>query len=309
MKNLLKYCVILAVIPGISVSIAQEQAITSEILIDKSDVNANHKPLSGQINITVEAGNDDIIVDKKSNDVLFVQENQVQTSTKVLDSFSLAVQVGDVERIDSFLKNGSNPNQELYDGNTLTTLAGLKANSGMLSKALEYNGNFLKQNKDGKNFLHLAVVSQNMVFLDEAKKKIPSDIWNKMISQENKAGRNLLHTSLASLSSGTDIVSFLIANKVSINQQDANKQTPLHYAASTLNWDALELLLKAGGDVSIKDINDRTVDDYILEKMPIMLAPRFFQYLTVDSQKKVVKVIDRIVVGSEEKKVYEIIKE
>lgn len=268
---------------------------------------AQEQELSGKFNILLEAGSDNILVDKKS-DILFVQEapiieNKLETIT---NNYSMAVQTVDILRVGTFLKNGVSPHLDLYKGNTLVHISAMRASSEMLDLSLSYRANIVKPNMDGLNFLHLAISTGNKNFLESSKAKLSPEVWKQLIAQANKGERTPMHTALAQLVPNLDVIQFLHKEGIDLNKPDINKQTALHYAVANFNWESAELLLSLGADIKAKDKHDRTVEDYLLDKMPIGLAHMFFKYLSQPYQEKIVKVVDKIVVGSGEQKIYEI---
>lgn len=281
---------------SLSPSQAQDILISSDRNTD--DMSWQDLSLSQDSSITLQQGDSNILINNTKNDdsdddILFVQaESENKTIEK---NYSLAVQLGDINSLDELLKNGRHSsNMELYNGNTLVSIAGLKANIQLLNKAIEYKANITKINKDGNNFLHLSTAIGNVKFFENAKQSIGLEVWSELINKENKVGRNLLHLMLAQQNKNLDLAKFLIKNGVDINKEDINKQTPLHYAIVLQQWDIVEELLKAGGNLSIKDIHDNTAEYYMLNKLPIININRFFNNFTTENQEKILLILNNI---------------
>ncbi|XP_068694920.1 acyl-CoA-binding domain-containing protein 6-like [Montipora foliosa] len=73
------------------------------------------------------------------------------------------------------------------------------------------------------------------------------------VNAEDDQGMTLLHW--ACDRGHEDVVRYLIKNKAKVNAQDADGQTPLHYAATCDFLSIVQELLKSGADCSIADID------------------------------------------------------
>lgn len=290
------------IMSSLSLSQAQDVLIPAERSIE--DFKSQDSALRGQMSITLEQGSDNILIDKRDNDVLFVQEEQKQEVEKRVNNYSIAVQTTNISSIENLLKNGYSPNQEIYEGNTLVTIAGLRNNNRMLEIAVENKANLLKTNKSGDNLLHLATAYGKPDFFMGVKKLIDNDTWKKLILQNNKLERNLLQSMLVYQNYNLDLTKILIQNGININSVDNKKQSALHYAAIYGQWDILEELIKAGGNLYLKDSEGLSVEDYILKNIPIISAYRFFSNLSPDGQKKIITVIDKITLNDKEKEIF-----
>ncbi len=82
-----------------------------------------------------------------------------------------------------------------------------------------------------------------------------------------------LHAALA-LSSNPETIRLLIQHGADVNAKQMAGYTPLHQAASAGKTEAVEALLAAGADPSIRCDRDRTPADYAQEKGHVALAER-----------------------------------
>lgn len=96
----------------------------------------------------------------------------------------------------------------------------------------------IEQQNVKREILDCAARSGNVNIFEETKKRG----WN--IKDEE----GLIHA--AAISGKTEVVSFLIENRVNVNERDESKNIPLHYACSNGHVQVVELLVRHGADVN-----------------------------------------------------------
>jgi len=236
-------------------------------------------------NVFAQEQKEETIVDLKQNeDILFIQdeeteEQKAEKAKIVMESFSLALQMKDYDKISSYLKNGSNINTNLYDGNTAVTLSSMHKDIKFLTFLSNNGGNLSILNKNGESILYWGATGKNTEYLQTVKNIMSAKDFDSLLKKNTKTGRTPVHAAVLYVGN-VDVISWLIDQKVDINAQDSNGQTALHYAVAIRKWDSLIVLLKKNGNITIKDNNGQTVEDYILERGDIIVFPQIYPYLS-----------------------------
>ena len=69
-----------------------------------------------------------------------------------------------------------------------------------------------------------------------------------------------------------------------LNIKDKNGQTALHYALALRRWDLAKLYIESGADITLKDNNGDSFDDYLLRQGDIYGFQILYKYLTLKNQ-------------------------
>jgi ankyrin repeat protein len=213
------------------------------------------------------------------DDVLFVQEGEEEkSSAKTYDNFSIAIQSKDYKKIDSYLLKGSNININLYNGNTIVHISAFHRDLDFLLFASERKANLAQLNNNDESILYWAAGGQSVQYLEEARAILGKN-FNTLLAKQTKIGRTPLHSAIL-YSANSDVIKWLIDNKVNMNAKDINGKTALHYAAGMRRWEALEVMLKKGGNINEADDEGKTVEDYIFERMDVLSVDMFYPYVS-----------------------------
>lgn len=109
------------------------------------------------------------------------------------------------------------------------------------------------ENKDGYLPLTLACYYGHLEVVDFLAEKV------KNINGTSKFGTPLM---AAVVKGYAKITEKLLLHKANPNSKDANNTTALHYAIMFKKKDLVKLLLEAGADLSLKDNNGNSPEDY-----------------------------------------------
>jgi len=226
----------------------------------------------------------------ESEDILFIQKESKTEETEkknfFIDNFSYAVQTKNYQKMEELLKNGTNINQVIYDGNTIVNISSFHQDPVLLSFAIKKKANLKNINKNGESILYWGATGDGIEYLEAVKKAIPPKDFNDLMSKKTNTGRTPLHAAVL-YTGNPNVINWLINNKVDMDVKDINGQTALHYAASLSRWDALETLLKRGGNIKETDKNGKTVEDYILENINIFNIDKVYNHLSTNGKKYV----------------------
>lgn len=229
---------------------------------------------------------DEIVLEKGQEEVLFVQEENPQEKVVKAETFSIIVQSKKYEKIEQWLSSGASINQQLYEGNTIIHLSAMHQDKRLLDIANKYKANFLQLNNQGESALYWASASNNINYLQSLKEAVGIKLWDQLVSKNTKTQRTPLHSHIL-YKGDKQVIDFLLAQKIDINQSDNNKQTALHYAAAIGKWDLLIYLISKGGDISRQDKEKKTIEDYILEKADMSSTIKLYPYLSENGKKQI----------------------
>lgn len=228
----------------------------------------------------------------KDDEVLFVQkENLVEEREKKVimgKQFPYVLQTKDYEKISFFLKHGANINIPIYEKNTAVHISAMHGDIEYLNFLIKNKANLLLVNARNQNILYLAAQGGNVRYLEELKEVLKDKEFTIMLTQKADFGRSPIHALvLSNKTKRADLAEtllFLVKNGADINAKDENGQTPLHYMAAMREWKTLEVLLKLNGGMQIKDNNDKTVQDYVLERMTITQIHGVYKYMNKEGK-------------------------
>lgn len=167
----------------------------------------------------------------------------------------LASRAGSPKIVKLLIDNGADVNKITKNKRTALHTACLHGNLPVAKKLLE-NSAEKTEDSCGNSPLHECVLSGN-IEICELLVKYGSDRLCKNIS-----GFGLLH--LAASQGNDDMVKYLVQNlECDVNAKSSSGLTPLHCAAHRKHKKTCELLNSFGGNMQMKDNNQRTPLDYL----------------------------------------------
>lgn len=231
--------------------------------------------------------NGDVTINNNLNqqeEVLFYKEPEPYIPAPRIDSWMRIVQNNrkNYEEIEQRLKQGQNVNKGVIHGNNLLLLGVMQNNIKQVKLALKYKANIHTVNNNGETPTYWASYNANIEILNilfTSDDKNPKSDINKV----NKDGLTPLHGAAFNRNS-SDAIMYLIVNGADQNLTDKNGQTPAHYSAALGNWDNLEALTKRGANLLLKDKNDLSVEDMLVDRADIQAMLRFYPYLSPETQ-------------------------
>ena len=99
----------------------------------------------------------------------------------------------------------------------------------------------------------------------EEGKPIPSSLLSTVLSSRSGLGETMLHW--YAIEGDPDVLEKIIGLGFEVNTTNKFGQTPLFESAIIERWDNVEILLRHGADVSIRNKYDETVFDYLEDKL------------------------------------------
>ena len=155
-------------------------------------------------------------------------------------------------------KNGKTMLQYAVSKNTNDQKAKLKIN-----KLIEYGAKTDQYDSEGNTLYDLAFKNFNMGIL-AALKKTPRDV----IDDLNKEGKAMIHYAATEEDRIFAKIKMTMIIKLDANVDilDSDGKTPLMYAVISKNIDAIKLLLEKGAKTDIKNHEDKTALDIVMEK-------------------------------------------
>ena len=163
------------------------------------------------------------------------------------------------------LENGFDPNELDYENNTPLNLSCLNQpsiNLGSIVTLLSKGANPNLLNKKKQNSLFFMINDDNIIKLKHLVKN------GANMNQQDIYGNTPLHNYLLnSTKNGRGYYDFLRTG-AKINLVNLKKQTPLHLAVYTNNFNAVETLLNARSDINQQDIDGNTALHYIAKYAP-----------------------------------------
>lgn len=175
----------------------------------------------------------------KANTKTPALKNNLQAETELTN----AVLSNNLEKVETILKDGANPNEKDRLGNTLLHNATLITNKEMVEMLLKYKADPDLKNNSGDTVLHQVARMKNM---DMAQLIVPI---SKTINEKNEMGYTALHYALNG--EKTDLLKLLVAHKADPNIKDPKDNTSLHISINMRNSEAASILLDAGANPSL----------------------------------------------------------
>jgi ankyrin repeat protein len=175
----------------------------------------------------------------------------------------IAAYIGDLEKVKSFIGNGTNVNAENIDGRTPLHWAAKRGNSG-IAKLLLANGADpnIRDRSDGAAPLHLAVEEGN---------KDLSELLVKYGANVNAKYKkiNLTPLQIAASYGLKELAELLITNGADVNAKDKSiwwksDWTPLRYAVERGHIELVQLLIDNGARLDDTNTHGQTLGDIAL---------------------------------------------
>lgn len=239
-----------------------------------------------ELNFEVKSSqaSEDVLVDKTNEEL--EEKKEEERRNQLIRGFDFALQTHNYDKIKNYLNNGNSINQRTFDQNTIVNLAIMRNDIDLLEIAINYKANFLNQNKNGENVIMQSSLLQKNDLLKILKDNLDKKVWESLLKQTSKHQRNALH--YTSLGEGNlENAKLLVKEKININHQDLNKQTPLHYAIILGHFEIAKFLLESGANIQIKDNFDLTPEDYIFQKFNMYQQLELKKYVSKDNQRKI----------------------
>lgn len=230
----------------------------------------------------------DILIDlkqtnkvKEEEDILFVQEDNivVKEDNTLKDIFSIYLQSKNYEKISKLLSEGYDINHILYNGNNAVNISSFHKDSKYLIFLAKNGAKLNHINNNGESIFYWGATSKNTEYLNTIKNIMLKKDFNNLIIKKDKNGRSILHSSVL-YDGDISVLEWILDNKIYINEKDIEGKTALHYAINIRNWKALIFLISKGGDLTIKDNNNSTVEDRILENFDLIETTKLYPYLS-----------------------------
>ena len=183
--------------------------------------------------------------------------------------------------VEFLLKAGANP--EINDDNALDYVMGAmygcvidnglfpiseykeyKKSGILIFNALKDKKKYMKERKVGFNFFTYGCIANDIEFVDYCLKNQLIDDIN---AHKEPYGMTVLHYLCYYCSSGAEIVDLLLKYGAKINIKDKEERTPLHYVCASEygNKEIVKLLLIKKADVNVIDKKGRTALDEAIE--------------------------------------------
>jgi ankyrin repeat protein len=164
-----------------------------------------------------------------------------------------AVDIGNIETVQTLLTQGVNVNSKHQFGWTVLHVATNKAHIEILKILLSREGvDFCSKDNSGKNALHLAANKRNVELVKVLVPQIP-------INSEDYMGETALH--IASKNNQEETIQYLLDNGANINALDGGINTALHSAAFNGRITAIKCLLKNPIDINAMNADKQTALD------------------------------------------------
>lgn len=229
---------------------------------------------------------EEVIVDNtqesdEESDVLLVQP-----SKPVISRWQLLIQSmeKDYSAIENAIANGTDVNQAVIDSYNALHLAGMQSNISLARLMLSHKPNLATLTKNSETPIHWAASGKEPSIIKEELALLSNKDLVNFINKGNKEKRTALHFN-ALYAGNLEIAQLLIDNKADINSQDSKGRTALQYAISARKWDLAELLLKNGANPGLKDENDSSAENYLMERGEIEAYIKLYSYVSEDTQK------------------------
>lgn len=170
-----------------------------------------------------------------------IMKNQLEHESEILN----LVLSNDLEKVETFLKNGANPNEIDRFGGTLLHNALVRGSKEMLLLLVKYKADPDIKNTAGESVIHFVA---RMKDIEAAKILIP---LSKNIDQKTLSGYSSLYLSVNAGSK--EITQLLLNKRADPNILDPQGNTPLHISTNKKTTEISIELLKAGANPNLSN--------------------------------------------------------
>ncbi|XP_029472192.1 ankyrin-3-like [Rhinatrema bivittatum] len=181
--------------------------------------------------------------------LLCVSEGSGTTKSEM--DFMQAVKTGHVDRVCSFIQQGTDVNSQDQYGNTALHYAAHAGKLDMVRLLLTNEANIISKNKSGLTPLHFAAFGGSQQVLRELLQRRPD-----CIDLQSDKGFSLLHEAVRGKHVKT--VEVLLEEKADSNLKDKNGNTPLHMAVSQKSLQICRCILKHTPDLQLRNQDENT---------------------------------------------------
>lgn len=177
-----------------------------------------------------------------------------------------AAEIGNLEFFEILLNKGADLNLVCRKENNILHYAVKGRNKDIVARCLEEsNVDITMKNQDGYSPIAFAVQTG-----DEA---IISQLISQAVNLSVLSGQketSLLHE--ATFSENINVLKILLKEGLSIDSQNINGETPLHYAVKNAEFAMIDALLKLGAKIDAKDKGGLTPFDYAITEEKLLGA-------------------------------------
>lgn len=185
----------------------------------------------------------------RSNQAQYLK-NQTEQDPKKVEELINAIKKDDLTQVETFLKQGVDPNTADSYGNTLLHIASDSNDPKMLQLISSNGANPDLKNKVGDTVIHHAARKKNVEAL-----KILAPL-SKDLNVLNQVGRSALHIAISS--KNKESVNVLLDNKADPNVLDKDLNAPIHSVIARGEGELLDILLKKGANPNVENNNGQT---------------------------------------------------
>lgn len=186
----------------------------------------------------------------------FAQDNeQVRASEALLDAAS----IGRVEALKKAIADGGNPNYVRMDSSPCFS-AVFSDHLECTRLIIEAGGGADQPNRFGWTALHEAARKEDVSFLEV----ILASEFEQTLTCRDKKGWTALHSAVDA-GRPEAATQLLIAEPALIDIANRESVSPIMMAARARNEFMMELLLSASPDLTVSDLDNRTLSDYVAD--------------------------------------------
>lgn len=235
-----------------------------------------------------EGDEDDDVLFTKNDDGSVVDQwgNIIEEARDRVDPFYRAVVTQNNAQIKNLLDGGQNPNKVFEDGNTALHLAANYKNDEMVSLLLAKNASLTITNKNKATAMHHICGYGTKNMLAMAKVSLGNE-FVKSLNSSGAYGRNCLHYALLD-SQDVGVIKDLLSSGMNLEHISSEGQTPSHYAVMMNEWQSLKAIVEY--DVKLINVkaqntlDEKTPEDLMMERMPILNLLEFLRYFNDNNQ-------------------------